>query len=460
MPATEAGPAVTRRQLLAALAALAARSATRIEPRMQAPPEVLSYFRERELAPRFSWLDVWAEEHAHAFTVAGVTEARVLAEFRAGIDKAIAGGTGFEAFQAEMRQRLTPLGWWGPRTVADPQGRDDGKRVDFSRPRRLEVTFWSNVRAARAAGQWDRIQRTKKALPFLLYVRTTSSDPRPEHLGWAGIILPVDDPWWTTHFPPNGWMCKCAVRQITAAQAERSLGRGTVPAPQGMDGTVAYRSTPPDDGPPRRFVNRRTGERSEIPAGIDPGWHTNPGVGRGRTLGRILAEQLDASPGPLAAARTEALVESDGFSSFLWRAQARGAERKRLFDAGTTVADVDQAAPWSHATWPVGRLPDAAAVKLRAPPTVTASDAAVGHTPDHHYPDWMWARVPEILAQQLWRRRSDARLFAVKEIDGRRFMLILSQGNGGRFEVVTMFSSRAGRAKDYITKTLADCDLL
>lgn len=427
---------------------------------MDAPPEVLSYFRDRELAPRFSWLDVWAEEHAHAFTVAGVTEARVLAEFRAGIDKAIAGGKGFEAFREEMRQRLTPLGWWGPRTVADPEGRDPDKRVDFTRPRRLEVTFWSNVRSARAAGQWDRIQRTKQALPFLLYVRTTSGDPRPEHLGWAGIILPVDHPWWETHFPPNGWMCKCAVRQISAAQAERYSGLGTAPAPQGIDGTITYRDTPPDDGPPRRYVNRRTGSRTDVPAGIDPGWQTNPGIGRSRKLGRILAEQLDTAPAALAEARTAALVDSNGFSSFLWRAQARGAERKALFDAGSPVAQVDAAAPWSREAWPVGRLPDAAALKLRARPTVTASDAAVGHTPEHHYPDWMWARVPDLLAAPLWRRRRDGHLLATETFDGRKFLLILSPAGGGRFEVVTMFSSRAGRAKDYITKQLAECDPL
>lgn len=453
MSATEAP---LRQRLVAALARLAARSAPRLEPRMDAPPEVLSYFRDRELAPRFSWLDVWGEEHAHAFTVAGVTEARILAEFRAGIDKAIAGGKGFEAFREEMRQRLTPLGWWGPRTVADPEGRDDDKRVDFSRPRRLEVTFWSNVRSARAAGQWDRIQRTKRALPFLLYVRTTSSDPRPEHIRWAGVILPVDHPFWSTHFPPNGWMCKCAVRQISAVQAARYLAIGTGPAPQGLEGTITYRDTPPADGPPRRYVNRRTGSRTDVPAGIDPGWQTNPGIGRGRQLGRILAEQLDTAPAALAEARTAALVESDGFASFLWRAQARGAQRKPMFKAGMSVADVDQIAPWSHASWPIGRLPDAAAVKLRSPPTVTATDASVAHTPDHHYPDWIWARVPDILAQPLWRRRSDGDILATHTIDGRTFLLILSQGPGGRFGVKTLFQ---GPPK-YIAKQLVGCDPL
>ena len=45
-------------------------------------PEVLDYFDGKALAPRFSWLDVWGEEHARAFTVAKATELELLTTFR------------------------------------------------------------------------------------------------------------------------------------------------------------------------------------------------------------------------------------------------------------------------------------------------------------------------------------------------------------------------------------------
>ena len=250
------------------------------------PPEVTGYFSEKGLRPAFSWQDVWGQEHAYAFTVAKATELELLTSFKTSIGKALAEGQGFETWRAGMLDELRRLGWAGPRTVTDPTGKWGPTEVDFSNPRRLQTIFWSNVNTARSAGQWERAQRTKAALPYALYVRTSSTDPRKEHLGWVGTILPIDHPWWSTHWPPNGWGCKCTVRMITTRERDRLL------AQEPGTGGITYNEEPPDDGPPRTFVNKRTGEISTVPAGIDPGWGTNPGLSRAQTLVTRLTEQL------------------------------------------------------------------------------------------------------------------------------------------------------------------------
>lgn len=257
------------------------------EPRgFATPPEVTRYFGDKGLRPAFSWQDVWGQEHAYAFTVAKATELELLTAFKGSIADAQKNGQGFETWKASLLPTLARLGWDRPRTVTDPTGAWDPKEVNFASPRRLRTIFWSNMNAARSAGQWERAQRTKAGLPYILYVRTTATDPRKEHLGWVGTILPVDDAFWSTHWPPNGWGCKCSVRQVTGRERDRLLEG------EPKNGGIRYRDTPPDDGPPRVFTNARTGEVSEVPAGIDPGWGTNPGLSRARTLVTRLNDRL------------------------------------------------------------------------------------------------------------------------------------------------------------------------
>lgn len=278
---------------------------------LKTTPEVTRYFDGKTKKPAFSWLDVYGEEHAYSMTVAKAVEAELLGVFEGSISKAIAEGKGFDSWKEDIRADLARLGWWQPRMVADPTGIDPDRIVDFSSDRRLKTIFWSNVNSARSAGQWERAQRTKAALPYILYVRTTSGDPRPEHLAWVGLILPVDHPFWRSHWPPNGWLCKCQVRQISAREAERLMGTTRVIGkdPQGNDISIRYTDQVPDLGPDIQHRNRRKGEITNIPQGIDPGWHTNPGMARAKTLIQNLETKLADAPASSATTILQELWE-------------------------------------------------------------------------------------------------------------------------------------------------------
>lgn len=241
------------------------------------PREALDYFRAKGWQVGFSHLDVFREEHATAFTVAKGMEADVLRDIREAVDAALAEGKTFAQFKAELQPRLEELGWWGRKEMADPLT-GEAREVQLGSPRRLKTIYRANLRTARAAGQWDRVQRTKRALPYLLYSLGPSENHRPLHESWAGRILPVDDPFWQTHYPPNGWGCKCRVRQVSAREAERRGGPSRAP-----------------EVTTREWVNKRTGEVVEVPRGIDPGWDTNPGaVGRLTQAERLLEDKEKA----------------------------------------------------------------------------------------------------------------------------------------------------------------------
>ena len=120
---------------------------------------------------------------------------------------------------ARLKCRLEPLlrkkGWWGKQTVVGPDGRP--RIVKLGSPRRLKTIFRTNLRVSASAARWERIQDRKDRFPYLMYDAVNDSRTRPQHLEWDGLVLPVDHPFWKTHGPPNGWGCRCILRQLSEA---------------------------------------------------------------------------------------------------------------------------------------------------------------------------------------------------------------------------------------------------
>jgi len=266
------------------------------------PQEVLRFFKAKGLQPSWHWQDVLLDEHAYAFTVAKSAGYDVLADIRAAVDKAIEERQDFHDFARELIPTLQRKGWWGKARAIDP---DTGKprTVQLGSPARLKIIYEANIHTAYAAGEWERSWRTRRALPYLVYELSTSIDKRPEHLTWVGTILPVEDPWWDTHFPPNGWGCKCGARQISEWEAKQSPEFGKAPTDFGT----------------RFEVNRRTGQVMEVPNGIDAGWNNNPGKARMKSAADLLAGRLDAMD-----EATRRIAAQDLAGSALFRAIASG----------------------------------------------------------------------------------------------------------------------------------------
>ena len=170
------------------------------------PKEAVAFFKAKKLNlhPSFSHLDVAAEEHALGFTVAKSTGYDILGDVHEALEEHLRGGGTLRTFSKELTPILKKKGWWGEQEVKDPET-GDPVTAQLGSPHRLRTIFESNMRSARAAGQWQRIQRTKRTHPYIRYGRSTSVERREEHAAWEGTLLPADDPWWDTHFPPNGW---------------------------------------------------------------------------------------------------------------------------------------------------------------------------------------------------------------------------------------------------------------
>mgnify|MGYP001180887730 CR=1 FL=1 len=230
------------------------------------PTDILNWFKKKDIEPSFDYRDVWKEEHSNAFTVAKMLNADLLVDVKSIVEEAIEQGQTFEQFRGMLKPLLVKSGWWGIQEMIDPLS-GDLKPVQLGSEGRLKTIYKTNMRTARAAGQWERIERTKRAMPYLLYQNGPSKEHRLEHVKWKGTLLPVDDPWWDAHMTPNGWGCKCWIRQVSKFEAEKLIADDKV-------------STNSPKGGTKRWLNKRTGEEEVLPEGIEPGWNYNPGKSR------------------------------------------------------------------------------------------------------------------------------------------------------------------------------------
>jgi hypothetical protein len=268
------------------------------------PKEAIDFFRAKGWKVGFDFQDVWESEHAFAFTAAKAMTVDVMETLRGALDQALAEGRTFQEFKKDLQPELEKLGWWGKKALPDPKT-GELKDAQLGSPRRLKVIYETNMRSARSAGKWERIQRTKKLLPYLRYSLGPAEKHRPEHVAWDGLELLVDDPWWETHMPPNGWGCKCWVQQLTKEQVDSTGGPDEAPADELQE-----------------WTNPRTGESEQIPNGITPGFNFNPGRAREeQQLGRF-KEQLNSGSPTAADAVHRAWMQPEVFGR--WRKEPKG----------------------------------------------------------------------------------------------------------------------------------------
>lgn len=210
--------------------------------------EAIDFFRRKTRVTTQHWTDVWRTAHSRAFMVAGAAKDDLVADFQAEIQKALDTGTTLDEFRRGFDQIVQKHGW-------DHTG---------SPGWRSRIIYETNLSTAYSAGRYVQLKDpdVQEFFPFWTYVHSGSRHPRLNHMAWNGITLRADDPWWSTHYPPNGWRCGCRV-SATSRAAMRRMGKSE-----------------PDQAPAivtRPWKNPKTGVVHQVPEGIDPGFDYNMG---------------------------------------------------------------------------------------------------------------------------------------------------------------------------------------
>lgn len=82
----------------------------------------------------------------------------------------------------------------------------------------LEAEWQFAVTSSQSAANWAAIDESGR---YNLQYRTANDDRvRADHAALQDITLPVDDPFWMSYYPPNGWRCRCIAVEVLKAKYE------------------------------------------------------------------------------------------------------------------------------------------------------------------------------------------------------------------------------------------------
>lgn len=153
--------------------------------------EARAYWKDRVPMQDREFYALADDAKAKAFTISGMRNLADLERMHQLLGEALDKGWSME----EFRQRAQPI------------FREAG--LGELDPWRARTIFHTNLQSAYMAGKWQQFQETKELLPYLQYVAVGDTRTRPAHRDLSGMVFPVDDPFWDTHYPPNGFNCRC-----------------------------------------------------------------------------------------------------------------------------------------------------------------------------------------------------------------------------------------------------------
>lgn len=158
-----------------------------------APKEAIDYFKRKKIIPKKEFSELEADAKSAAFTVGGIYKEDILRAFKDEIQGALETGKSQKALVKNFKNILAGAG--------------HKELGDFH----LETVARTNMMIAYGVGRRRQMEDVSDLLPFWEYSAVGDDRTRPTHRACDGIILPADNPFWDTHFPPVGFNCRCTI---------------------------------------------------------------------------------------------------------------------------------------------------------------------------------------------------------------------------------------------------------
>ena len=204
------------------------------------PQEAIDYFKDKIVLTPAQFYSLSRQAKVNAFSASEIASLDILTDIFEELAAAIENGTTMEVFRKAVNVRMAARGWKG------------------LTPYRADTIFRTNVQTAYQVGRWKQMTQpeVQSARPYGVYSAVMDHRTRATHRAVHGVCRRLDDPFWNTWYPPNGYRCRCSVRTLSQRQVDKQNVKVAEGSWQGY-------VTPP--GEPARQL---------LP---DPGFDYNPG---------------------------------------------------------------------------------------------------------------------------------------------------------------------------------------
>jgi SPP1 gp7 family putative phage head morphogenesis protein len=174
------------------------------------PTGAVDYLRTLTPVTRDLFDGLTSQYRRDAFTVAGVSDQRLIGKIRDTLSDTLAKGGTRDDFHKTVDELTTDAG------------------VEQIAAFDLDTVFQTNAGKAYSAGRLEQMQEPGllDAMPYWQYWTAGDLRVRPAHAALDGFTARAIDPVWRRIYPPNGFNCRCGVVPILAEEAPEGSDEG------------------------------------------------------------------------------------------------------------------------------------------------------------------------------------------------------------------------------------------
>lgn len=177
--------------------------------------EAARIIAEKPLVDRALFEKLLPELRARTFLISGIEDMNVVQQIR-DIIAELPRGQDWEQSKKQIEKKLGP---WMDAEAAH---------------RRAELLLRHHGFQAYAAADYRGKVAHADTFPFWQYRTLHDERVRDSHAALHGLILPWNDPFWETHYPPWDWGCRCTVVGISAFEVAELQAKGRVAGPNNL----------------------------------------------------------------------------------------------------------------------------------------------------------------------------------------------------------------------------------